>query len=77
MLGVTTTLPHNARISGANTPRSSTASTLKKACKHTKCGMYITKFMYAAKGKYIEYAEDGMHVAKSEHSEYAIWHVGS
>ena len=56
------TLPHNARISCPNMPRSNTASTPKKACKHTKGGVYIVKVMHIAKGKYIEYkyAKDGM-----------------
>ena len=71
----TTTVPRNTRISGANTPRSSTASTPKKACKHPEDGVYFTKVMYIAKGKYIEYAKDGMYVAKSKHSEYAVRHV--
>ncbi len=30
-----------------------------------------------AKVKYGEYAEDGVYVAKSKHSEYAEWHVRS
>jgi hypothetical protein len=56
-------------------PRLSTVSTPKKACKHTKDGVYIAKVMYVAKGKYIEYAKDGMYIANSEHSEYAVRHV--
>ncbi len=44
-------------------------STRKKACKHTKDGVYIAKVMYVTKGKYIEYAKDGMYVAVSKHSE--------
>ncbi len=31
--------------------------------------------MYVAKGKYIEYTKDGMYIAVSEHSEYAVWCV--
>ena len=46
-------------------------STQKKACKHTKDGVYIAKVMYVAKGKYIDYAKDGIYVADSKHSEYA------
>ncbi len=46
-------------------------------CKHTKGGVYIAKVMYIAKGKYIEYAKDGINAAKSEHSEYAMQHVRS
>jgi hypothetical protein len=71
----TATVPRNARISSTNMPRSSTVSTPKKACKHTKDGVYIAKVMYVAKGKYIEYAKDGMYVANSEHSEYAVRRV--
>ena len=56
-------------------PRLSTVSTPKKACKHTKDGVYIAKVMYVAKGKYIEYTKDGMYVANSKHSEYAVWRV--
>jgi hypothetical protein len=69
------TVPCNVRISSTNMPRSSTVSTPKKACKHTKDGVYIAKVMYVAKGKYIEYAKDGMYVADSEHSEYAVRRV--
>ena len=50
-------------------------STAKKACKHTEDSVYIAKVMYVAKGKYIEYTKDGMYVADSEHSEYAVWCV--
>jgi hypothetical protein len=50
-------------------------STPKKLCKHTKDGVYIAKVIYVTKGKYIEYAKDGMYVANSEHSEYAVQHV--
>ena len=71
----TATVPRNARISSTNMPRLSTVSTPKKACKHTKDGVYIAKVMYVTKGKYIEYAKDGMYVADSEHSEYAVRHV--
>ncbi len=56
-------------------PRLSTVSTPKKACKHTKDGMYIAKVMYVAKGKFIEYAKDGMCVANSKHGEYAVQRV--
>ena len=48
------TVLRNARISGTNMPRSNTASTPKKAGKHTKDSVYIAKVMYVAKGKYIE-----------------------
>jgi hypothetical protein len=71
----TATVPRNARISSTNMPRLSTVSTPKKACKHTKDGVYIAKVMYVTIGKYIEYAKDGMYVADSKHSEYAVWHV--
>ncbi len=64
----TATVPRNVRISSTNMPRLSTVSTPKKACKHTKDGVYIAKVMYVTKGKYIEYAKDGMYVADSEHS---------
>jgi hypothetical protein len=49
-------------------PRLSTVSTPKKACKHTEEGVCIAKVMYVAKGKYIEYAKDGMYVADSRGS---------
>jgi hypothetical protein len=55
--------------------RSSTASTPKKTCKHTKGSVYIAKVMYIAKGKCIEYTKDGINAAKSEHSEYAMQRV--
>ncbi len=71
----TATVPRNARISSTNMPRLSTVSTPKKACKHTKDGVYIAKVMYVTKGKYNEYAKDGMYVADSKHSEYAVRHV--
>ncbi len=71
----TATVPHNARISSTNMPRLSTVSTPKKACKYTKDGVYIAKVMYVAKGKYIEYAKDGMYDADSKHSEYAVRRV--
>jgi hypothetical protein len=50
-------------------------STPKKACKHAEDGVYIARVMYVAKGKYIEYTKDGMYVANSEHSEYAVRRV--
>ncbi len=68
----TATVPRNARISSTNMPRLSTVSTPKKACKHAEDGLYITKVRYVAKGKYIEYAKNGMYVANSEHSKYAV-----
>ncbi len=77
MLGATITLLHNARISGANTPGSRTASTPKKACEHTKGSVYIAKVMYVAKGKYIENTKDSVYAAESKHSEYAVRHVYS
>ena len=49
----------------------------EKICEHTKGGVYIAKVMYIAKGKYIEYAKDGINAAKSKHSEYAVQHVCS
>ncbi len=64
-------------ISGANTLRSNTASTPKKTCEHTEGGVYITKVMHIAKGKYIECATDGISAAKGKHSEYAMQHVRS
>ncbi len=57
--------------------RSSTASTPKKTCEHTEGGVYITKVMHIAKGKYIECATDGIRAAKGKHSEYAMQHVRS
>jgi hypothetical protein len=59
-------------ISGANTLRSSTASTPKKTCEHTKDGVYIAKVMYVAKGEYSEYAKDGMYIADSKHNSFTV-----
>ena len=49
----------------------------KKTCEHTKDGVYIAKVMCISKGKYIEYARDGMYIAESEHSESVARHVCS
>jgi hypothetical protein len=51
-------------------PKSSTASTPKKVCKHTKDSVYITKVMYVAKGKYIEYTKDIVYIAKGKYGKY-------
>ena len=48
-----------------------------KHSKHTKGGVYITKVMHIAKGKYIECATYGISAAKGKHSEYAMQHVRS
>ncbi len=68
---------HALWINCANTLRSSTASTPKKTCEHTKGGVYITKVLHIAKGKYIECTTDGISTAKGKHSEYAMQHVRS
>ena len=47
----TMTVPCNATIHGANTPRLSTVSMPKKACKHAKDDVYNANGMYVAKGK--------------------------
>jgi hypothetical protein len=66
------TVPHNARISGANWPRSSTTSTPKKTCKYAKDNVYIPEGMYISKGKYIEYAKDSMYFAEGKCGKYAM-----
>jgi hypothetical protein len=49
----------------------------KKACEHTKDGMYIAKVMWVAKGKYIECVKDGMYIAESKHIDNAVRHLHS